>query len=1136
MSDFSAKKNINLTTSNVDTIKNISEVSGKIDLSNPKNHDISNQLSSKEARSKKLDETIAKLTATKPILNTKGISDDALKSEQESSKPSALKEKSFAIESKTGLKTLRISTAEKEIENKENSELETQETVSTAPEFRAQKPFQDENNAALSEEEIGRLFDSKPVGRSVGYIIATATGLFLSAAWFSLCANYIFNNMGMGNLFAQQPHILGGFLAGILAPVALLWMVIAFIQRGADINRYSRTLRNEMHTTLFANKNNAGLFEKDLSALMGQASDFSKTSKSALHSIQKARMGLRHDIKNFSNLADEIDAKKSLFSEGSFDGLNDFYTKITNFTAQAEKIEALLSKENIKFDKTETFMQSVQALIERTENMDERVEQRMQNLNKVITSLDDKIALIEQSESKATAKLEGINALSTTSAHNIQRAVEELGTNLKSIQEASDKVTSDVQTFAQSTLLQKEELDKVRQNLDERVENLELTLKAPIEKIERVVEQANIRHEEIDRTLEKRIETLNETAEKAVEKSNIIRNNLRETVQDMSGFVGRIGGYSKSAYAQMQDQVSAFEKSITDTLARVDDAGSSLKSQTAELSNVVNTASTDLSNLDHKISDHRKGVKAETAELYEDLKTYNDTIKNNASDLTSIGNTTRHSIENAAKMFESTADMIVTTSQKVMGEMNATNERFEEIANLFDRKTQSNLENMKSINVIFDKTLEDLKGSATQASIMLEKSGSRLNQYVDNIDQASVSARSKMEETGRVMKDQTDLITISADQAVLKIEAVQQTLNDQHNDMSSLVSEAKTQIEEAGKEFAKRVVEIENSSVKAIEQFSNVNEKAKGQQDYLKEMSDVTNEQIAQMVERFQKQIAGLTSNATNALNELNKSSDGFAERNRKMEDQIQSALITSKKQTADIAKQMRSILESSEKTTQSISDSVAKLSSNMGSLTKAASDISGKVENARNILENETEHMADVSIKASRLVEEAAQSYQKQSSLLFKASEEASNNIDKIREKDFKAQRESFLSNAKYLLESLHSLSVDLTRSLEGRIQEKTWKAYQAGDVAIFTRQIIENKEQLSSKKLAEKYAKDNEFRTYTNRFIRQFEEVYQNSMANDFGDLMAATFATSDVGKLYEILCAIVAHKNIVQTKHAR
>ena len=204
-------------------------------------------------------------------------------------------------------------------------------------------------------------------------------------------------------------------------------MVIAFIQRGSDINRYSRTLRREMHTTLFANKNNAGLFEKDLGALMGQASDFSKTSKSALHSIQKARMGLRHDMNNFSTLAKEIDDKKSMFENVGFDGFKEFDEKISGFMARADKIESLLSNDDLKFNKTAAFMENVQQLIERTSDMDERVEQRMENLNKVITSLDQKIALIEQSENKAALKLETLIRSAVMCNHlRIQRRLKKI--------------------------------------------------------------------------------------------------------------------------------------------------------------------------------------------------------------------------------------------------------------------------------------------------------------------------------------------------------------------------------------------------------------------------------------------------------------------------------------------------------------------------------------------------------------------------------------------------------------------------------------------------------------------------------------------------------------------------------------
>ena len=1115
MSDLAAKKNSSNTTKN--------EVSGKIDITTKKASDMNLQGNSKEARSKKLDETLAKLSASK----SSTISD-----------ATAAEDTSISIESRSGLKKLRISAPKQ-------SKTESNERPHNASEFRAQKFNHNEVEPALAHrphrlmdesQDLDNIFEPQPVGRSIGYMVATATGLFLSACWFTLCGNYIFNSMGWGNLIAQQPHILGGFLAGILAPVALLWMVIAFIQRGSDVRHYSRTLRREMHTTLFANKNNAGLFEKDLGALMGQASEFSNTSKMTLHSIQKARMGLRHDMNNFATLAKEIDSKKEIFDSNGLDTIKGVEEKISAFMTRAEKIEAMLSEGDFKFDKTEAFMDTVQKLIDRSENIDTRLESRMDKLSKTMNGFDEKIKTIEASENKASASLTSLNNVSETSAQNIEKAVETLNASLQSIQAVSSKVSDDVQSFTASTNAQKDALEKVRDSLNSRVETLELTMKEPVEKIERIVEHTTQRHEEMDRLLEKRIFALNETADKAVEKSNLIRTNLRDTVQDMSGFVGRMGGHSKSAYAQMQDQMNMFEKSITETVNRIENAGLNLKSQTSGLSDTVKAAAADLAKLEGNISTHRKGVSSDTQTLFEDLKSYDENIKKHADDLNSSAITVMTAMEKASTRFTNTADLIIPTSKKANAEMIETAKRFDDISNSFDKKTQNNLESLKSINVIFDKTLEDLKTSATETSILLEKSGTNLNQYVDNIDDAGTRARVKVEEAGRLLKDQTDLVTVSADQAVLKIESVQQSLNDQHQDMSSLVSEAKTQIEEAGKEFAKRISDIEGSSVKAISQFTSVNDKAKGQQEYLKEMSEVTNEQINQMVERFKKQIHGLTQDATNALNELNQSSDKFAERNRVMENQIQNSLIASKKNNADISKQMRDMVDSSEKSTKTIAATVNKLSTNMGVLTTAATDISAKVEKARDILETETEHMADVSIKASRLVEEAAQSYQKQSSLLFKASEEAAKNIDTIREKDFKAQRDSFLSNAKYLLESLHSLSVDLTRVLDGRIQEKTWKSYQAGDVAIFTRQIIANKDKLSESKLADKYAKDNEFRTYTNRFIRQFEEVYTNSIANDFGDLLAATFATSDIGKLYEILCSIVAHKNIVESKHTR
>jgi hypothetical protein len=128
---------------------------------------------------------------------------------------------------------------------------------------------------------------------------------------------------------------------------------------------------------------------------------------------------------------------------------------------------------------------------------------------------------------------------------------------------------------------------------------------------------------------------------------------------------------------------------------------------------------------------------------------------------------------------------------------------------------------------------------------------------------------------------------------------------------------------------------------------------------------------------------------------------------------------------------------------------------------------------------------------------------------------------IDAIRDSEWKAKREAFMSSSKFVVESLHSLSVDVTRMLEGEIQEKTWKSYQKGDMYAFTRRLVEMGDKLPMDRVRDKYASDSEFRNYVSRFIRQFEEVYDQALTNDHGDLLGTTFMSSDIGKLYQLLC---------------
>jgi len=185
--------------------------------------------------------------------------------------------------------------------------------------------------------------NSVPMKRTKKYKITSFLGIILTIGWLGLTAFYIQNNMGFAELFSQQPHILGGFLAGILAPVALLWMILAFMQRGSDIHMYADALRGELQAMIFPSEERKQVIHEDIEALCKQAAELSASSKTVLNSIHRARVGLRNEIRDFSGLS-----KKTEFHiDRLADSLGDRSKKLIELTDEIENRTTSLDAKTI---------------------------------------------------------------------------------------------------------------------------------------------------------------------------------------------------------------------------------------------------------------------------------------------------------------------------------------------------------------------------------------------------------------------------------------------------------------------------------------------------------------------------------------------------------------------------------------------------------------------------------------------------------------------------------------------------------------------------------------------------------------------------------------------------------------------
>jgi hypothetical protein len=157
----------------------------------------------------------------------------------------------------------------------------------------------------------------------------------------------------------------------------------------------------------------------------------------------------------------------------------------------------------------------------------------------------------------------------------------------------------------------------------------------------------------------------------------------------------------------------------------------------------------------------------------------------------------------------------------------------------------------------------------------------------------------------------------------------------------------------------------------------------------------------------------------------------------------------------------------------------------------------------------------------------QATEAYAAQASALSEASLRAASQANALAEAELHARRDTFLNASKFVLESLHSMSIDFTRLLDVETPDKSLKSYAAGDMGIFTRRLLGLRDRVPTEKIRAKFEQDSELRGHINRYFRQFEELLDQATSIDHGGVLNTTLLTSDVGKLYALLCAALGRQ---------
>jgi hypothetical protein len=113
------------------------------------------------------------------------------------------------------------------------------------------------------------------------YRLVSLLGVVLSVAWIAASIAFVDRGLGWDNVNQLMPHEIGGLAAGTITPLALLWMVVAFFERGQQLRRETTMLRWHLRRLIYPSDHAQSRLNQITDSMRRQARDLTKASEDA---------------------------------------------------------------------------------------------------------------------------------------------------------------------------------------------------------------------------------------------------------------------------------------------------------------------------------------------------------------------------------------------------------------------------------------------------------------------------------------------------------------------------------------------------------------------------------------------------------------------------------------------------------------------------------------------------------------------------------------------------------------------------------------------------------------------------------------------------------------------------------------
>ena len=158
--------------------------------------------------------------------------------------------------------------------------------------------------------------------------------IVFSLIWFGVVAIYITKFFGWDNLFSMVPNEFSGFMAGITLPLAIIWVVMAYIDRGNNFRNETQMLRDSLNRVIFPDSNGNAATKMIADAIKTQVEELKDATRDACAQSDVIKRELTDRVAEMKELISALDAYSS---HAMLELNNEIKKLIDNFAFVTEK-------------------------------------------------------------------------------------------------------------------------------------------------------------------------------------------------------------------------------------------------------------------------------------------------------------------------------------------------------------------------------------------------------------------------------------------------------------------------------------------------------------------------------------------------------------------------------------------------------------------------------------------------------------------------------------------------------------------------------------------------------------------------------------------------------------------------------